>query len=168
MHRAVLALLLAGCSYDWSYSAEPPTDAGRDVVPADASVADAPDAQGMDATTSPDVADAGPTDSGSEDEAAAPDCMQLKQAMDDALYPAITCDGGCTLGVCSKSVADQCNCPVHVCDDMSNGTANYLAAVNAYKIAGCTSTYLPCGDTCPFTGTSCSLGDAANTFACYY
>ena len=168
MRRAILALLLTGCSYDWAVSAEPPSDSGRDVAPADVLVADAADAQTMDAAMNSDASDGEPIDSSTGGEGAAPDCAQRKQTMDDDFYAAINCPGGCTLGVCMASVTDPCNCTVHVCDGMSGATAAYKAAVTAFLNAGCLSLYAPCGDTCPLTGTSCSLGDAANVFACYY
>lgn len=168
MRRAVLALLLAGCSYDWAASGTSSVDAGHDgLAPADASVADSSDGSPIDVATE-SYADAGPTDSGNEDEAAAADCPQLKQTMDDAFNAATTCDGGCTLNVCSMTVTDQCSCPVHICDGMSQATANYKAAVTAFTKGGCLSLYAPCGDTCPLTGPSCSIGDAASTFVCFY
>lgn len=161
-----LLLLLAGCSYDWTVArGAPPSDAGRDALPADASVVDASDASPPEDAIVDSIVDSPPSSDGTVE--SGPDCNQLEQNVNDALGPAISCQM-CTASTCLSSTPDQCNCTVYVCDGMSPATANYIAAVNAFKDAGCLSQFAPCGDTCPLTMKGvCSLTDAAGKFGCF-
>jgi hypothetical protein len=171
MRRAVLALLLAGCSYDWTVAGGAASDAGRDVAPTDGSL-DVADAQVSDVTTgsdASDASDAGPVDSGNAGEADAPDCPELIQNVASAFAAAKTCTGGCTASTCMTQTPDECGCSVVVCyDTLNQSTHDYVVAVNALKSSGCLAQY-PCGDTCSMTTAACSIRlDAGNTYGCYY
>ncbi len=167
MRRAFVALLLAGCSYDWTVGGGVASDAGHDVTPTDGS-ADVSDALPIDVTMGPDASDAGPTDSASTDEPDAPDCAQLEQKVANAFEVAKTCTGGCTASTCLTSVPDQCGCMVVVCNGpMSQDTVDYKTAVNDLKSSGCLAQYT-CGDTCTATTAACLLRPDAGTYGCYY
>lgn len=169
MRRAALALLLAGCSYDWAVSGTSPGDAGRDAPPFDAPVSDVTDAAPVDAVTEP-PADGSPTDGagGSDVDACsnvdAAECQQLLQIAMNALPKALTCPGTME---CTIQIQDWCGCPVYVFDGTSTAFQNFVGAVRAFDSACCRST-IACSDTCPPAGTECIVADAAaQTYACY-
>jgi hypothetical protein len=165
MHRAALALLLAGCSYDWTPSAGAPMDAGHDVVAADVSIADTMGAPPVDAPSGAD-ADAAPMDTGTGMEAA--DCNQLEQEVESAFSQAVSCQT-CDTSSCKASTTDVCGCTVYVCDGTAPETKAYIDAVSNFTKEGCLSQFAPCGDSCPFTMKGvCSVTDAADHFGCYY
>lgn len=166
MRHAVLALLLTGCSYDWAASAAA-SDAGRDGLPADVSVADAFDGAPSDAVAEPPV-DASPNDSsvGSDADGSAPDCQQLQQDAENALGPALVCTPG--MNACQAQTHDWCGCTVYLA--ASNGAyANFVNAVSAFEMAGCrSSATVFCADTCPSaTPGLCVVSDAAAMYACF-
>jgi len=165
MRRAVLALLLAGCSYDWAVSGASPSDASHDALPADAPPSDAP----VDAIAEPPV-DAAPTDSttGGDADGSLPDaaeCQQLLQAAKNALVPALVCTP--SPNACKAQTQDWCGCNVYLADGTSPAYMNFVNAVTAFDSPGCRST-INCGDTCPSaTSGLCVLSDAAAMYACY-
>jgi hypothetical protein len=164
MRRAVLALLLAGCSYDWSVSATPPSDGGHDAFPADASVADSSDAAPTDVATDPS-ADTGPTDSSGEIEAAA-NCQQLLQSAKNALGPALVCMPTMP-NVCKAQAHDWCGCTVYLADGTSTAYTDFVNAVSMFESGSCRSTIF-CPDTCPSASSGiCVVSDAAAMYACY-
>lgn len=167
MRRAFLALLLAGCSYDWTVAGSSASDAGRDVVLTDGSI-DATDAPSADVMMVSDASDAGSTDSTTGDEPDAADCAQLEQNVVSAFEVAKTCTSGCTTSTCQTPVPDQCGCNVIVCNDgMAPNTVAYKNAVNTFKGSGCLAQYT-CGDTCTQTTFACSFRPDAGTYGCYY
>jgi hypothetical protein len=168
MRRAVLALLLTGCSYDWAVSATPPGDAARDVFsPAEASVGDSSSgndsASAVDATT-----DAGPTDSFVAPEVDAAACEQLLQAAMNALGPALDCTQTGT--ECQAKTHDWCNCPIYLGNGTSPQYGTFVTAVSNFETAGCQSSptinCAPCFDASPGI---CVLFDAGpGMYRCYY
>jgi hypothetical protein len=170
MRRAVLALLLTGCSFDWAVSSTPPTDAGRDAPPVDAPVSDVTDAAPVDAVTEP-PADDSPTDAagGSDVDACPPSvdaagCQQLLQTAQNALPPALACMPTMS---CTIQVQDWCGCPVYLGEGTTPAYMAFVKAVNDFDSACCRST-IACGDTCPPAGNECIVADAtAQTYACF-
>ncbi len=167
MRRAVLALLLAGCSYDWAVSDASPGDAAHDTLPVDAPISDAP----IDAIAEPPI-DASPTDSttGSDADGTSPpdaaECQQLLQTAKNALGAALVCTP--SPSACKAQTQDWCGCTVYLADGTSPEYTNFVSAVTAFEMAGCRSTIF-CGDTCPSaTPGLCILSDAgAAMYACY-
>ncbi len=166
MRPAVLALLLAGCSYDWAVSSGTP-DGGRDaLLPADASVADSGDGAPGDATTEAN-ADATPMDSPVEAEVPdAQNCQQLLQTAKNDLPPALVCTPTMA-GVCTFQTTDWCGCTVYLADGTSPAYMTFVGDVNAFDSAGCRST-INCGDACPAASSNCVVADAmAPSYACF-
>jgi len=167
MRRAVLALLLAGCSYDWTVSATPPSDSGHDAPPSDAPLSDD---SPVDAVAEPPL-DASPTDSttGSDADASPPDaagCQQLLQTAKNALPPALVCVPTMP-NVCTAQAQDWCGCPVYLADGTSTAYMDFVNAVTAFDSASCRSTIF-CADTCPAASSGiCVVSDAAAMYACY-
>ncbi|HEX8790827.1 MAG TPA: hypothetical protein VF765_07730 [Polyangiaceae bacterium] len=166
MRRAVLALLLAGCSYDWTVArGAPPSDAGRDVLGADVSVSEASDAPPADVAEEP-IVDASPMDSPSTGDGTGPDCAQLLQSAKNALGPALVCVPTMQ-NVCKAQAHDWCGCTVYLADGTSTAYTTFVDDVNAFESAGCRSTIF-CPDTCPSASSGiCVISDAAGMYACY-
>jgi hypothetical protein len=169
MRRAVLALLLAGCSYDWAVSGTSPADSGRDAPPVDAPVSDVTDAAPVDAVAEP-PADDSPTDAadGGDAGACSPNvdaagCQQLLQTAMNALPSALACMPTMT---CTIQVADWCGCPVYLANGTSTAYMTFVNAVSNFDSACCRPT-ISCG-TCPPAGSQCIVADAtAQTYACF-
>jgi len=165
MRRAVLALLLTGCSYDWA-SATSSADAAHDVPPIDAPSSDVSDAAPVDVVTEPPV-DAS-TDTGDAD-ASPPDidaaaCQQLLQKAKNDLPPALVCTPSLT--ACKAQTDDWCNCTIYLADGTSMPYTTFTADVAAFVQAGCRSILNcpPCLDASPGI---CVISDAAGNYACY-
>jgi hypothetical protein len=169
MRRAVLALLLVGCSYDWAVRDTSPADGGGDAPPVDAPVSDVTDGAPVDTVAEPPT-DGSPTDNagGSDVDACPPtvdaaECQQLLQTAMNALPPALACMPTMS---CTIQVADWCGCPVYVANGTSPAYMAFVNAVSDFDSACCHST-IDCGDTCPPTSTYCVVADAtAQTYAC--
>ncbi len=158
---ALLCVVVAGCSYDWSTggadaSPDALTDVGADIPVAQDAAAEA-DAPGADAAGDAvvDVTEEPPT------------CAQLLAAVEQAFAAAIVCQSGAE--ACLTTVLNQCGCTVVVESPDMNGspTVAYEAAVKQLQMN--TSCPLGCSGTCdsmPQTGL-CVVSEAgASTLAC--
>jgi hypothetical protein len=164
MRRAVLALLLSGCSYDWGVSATS-ADAAHDVPPIDAS-SDASDAAPVDAVTEPPV-DASTSDSDADaslPEVDAAECQQLLQKAKNDLPAALACTP--SLSACKANTDDWCGCTIYLGDGTSMAYTTFAGDVAAIVSAGCRSIFNcpPCLDA---SAGVCIVADAAGTYACY-
>jgi len=118
---ALLALLLAACSYDWTLG---PADAGPSAQ------GDAPAAEGGDGAF---VGDANG------------ECTGLSNML--AIERGTTilhCQSSCY-----DTVKDECGCDVAVENMASSAVQTYVANVNQYKAAGCRTSMCPSSCRCP-------------------
>jgi hypothetical protein len=159
VHAALLCVVTAGCSYDWTVPAGAPADA----APQDTSLVDtAPDGAGpTDASTEP----AGDVMSMPDSAEAASVCSAADEApVQQALAAALDCTG-ITPNPCEVMVQDECGCEVVVAKD-NQAEAQYVAAVQAL-LKMCTPM---CPTACGSTPTEglCVLSDAGSAMlACY-
>ena len=172
MRRAVLALLLAGCSYDWAVSGTSP-DAAHDVAPIDATSSDVSDAAPVDAVSEPSV-DASPDDSpgGSDADASPPpvdaaECQALLQNAMNALGPALDCTQGAN--DCAAKTQDWCGCDIYLSGTQPAYTS-FVTAVMNFVSAGCRSSPTIFCPPCFDAGANiCVLYDAGpGKYRCYY
>lgn len=140
----VVVALVAGfnaCTLQWDVRPDPgdaaaPNDGGPDRP-------DTADAMGVDVAPVPD-AEAGP------------DCAALATAAREARALAKSCM--LSMGQCTMSVKDECDCDVVVRSTSSQNTTDYLAAVAAWKSAckppctGCPQLTPPASWACLQTG----------------
>ena len=164
---ALLCVLLAACSYDWTPgSGATPEDAGHD---ADAGLVDGHD--GAAATDAPAVDATGQDATGPSDAVVdvvgEPDCAALQNAVQAALPGALYCKGTPPPDptACTTAVQDPCGCTLYV-GEPGAAVTDYQNAVKALKDSGCT---IACG-TCPATQKGlCIISDAGGQqYACYY
>jgi hypothetical protein len=154
---ALLCIVLAGCSYDWS--------PGRGVASGDAA-ADAPH-EGAASTDAATGSDGGGVDAAGNDAiidviAEPPSCAELQSQVQQTLGAALACVP--TAQPCTTVVEDACLCQV-VVGAANQATTNYENAVSAWKGSGCPLGCTSCG-AAPQQGL-CIVSDAgAATYAC--
>jgi hypothetical protein len=165
MRRAVLALLLTGCSYDWA-SATSSADAAHDAPPIDATAFDGSDAAPVDVVTESAVdasTNTGDADASPQDVDAA-ECQQLLQKAKSDLTPALVCTP--SVSACQAKTDDWCNCTIYLGDGTSPAYMTFAADVAAFVSAGCRS-ILNCAPCLDASAGVCIVSDAAGNYACY-
>jgi hypothetical protein len=165
----LLALVPAGCSYDWAYadaSGDASADAPDGGVPDATRDADAPGDTTSTVDTSTDATDAeaGVTDAEAAAEVSLPTCTAADlDAVHQKLAQALDCTG-VTPNPCQVLVKDECGCSRYVAIN-NQAAADYIAAVKQL-LQKCTPN---CPPSCnPASMGLCYPGDGgAGTLSCH-
>ncbi|HEY8086209.1 MAG TPA: hypothetical protein VIF09_00140 [Polyangiaceae bacterium] len=155
---ALLCVVLAACSYDWSPGSAP-RDASADGASDGGGGSDA-----LSGTDAPGI-DSLAVEAGGDVVDEPPSCAQLEAQVAQAFTAAVACTPTATPPPCKATTTDACGCTV-VLAEQGAATGNYQSAVSALKGSSCA---LGCTGSCgpaPKPGF-CIVADAsAVTYAC--
>lgn len=148
---AAFALILVGCTLDWTVRPDPAAPVDASVADAHADVTNRPDADDDD-TTTPDAGDSGVDAAVDCDALTADVAAKKKSAQACSFQP----------GECSDTVDDACGCEVSVAKASASATTAYSAAVTTLEAH---PECLTCA-ACPAHIAGTCLQNAATTIAC--
>ena len=142
---AAVVSLPNACAYDWTVgTVGVATDAGA----SDSTIADS---EGSDSPATDSTA--------AVDTTTPPDCTKLRAALDAARTASKRCDA--KPSSCLTTVKNECDCDSTIGEASKPESAAFVAAVKAYRDAGCSGT---CGTACAAATTGlCIVDDAGGT-----